>query len=148
MLPRTPLLLILIVLAAVAGLVLVYSGGRPAPPTAAGRSEPAPSPSPRSARQDPAPPPPIPAREDCSAPRWAAAANANAQSLVSRVWSPMRRIEVGWAAYAPLIAREIGTACPPATGGFAEALARWQVARRQPPTGTLDPDSFEVMRLI
>jgi hypothetical protein len=93
----------------------------------------------------PAPPvaaaPPSPA--DCAA-GPAAAARANAASLSTLAWAPFRhRPETGWETYAPLIAREIGTACPPGSAGFAARLAAWQQAHGLSPDGVMSPAVFD-----
>ena len=73
------------------------------------------------------------------------AAAANAASLESLAWSPFRRPETGWAIYAPWIAAEIGTACPPASPRFAAALAAWQRGHGLAATGIVDIPGFAVM---
>ncbi len=88
----------------------------PAPPPV---QAPAPSPSP-----PPQSPPPA-ASADCNAPAFAAAAQANAASLGQMSLNLFGRPETGWEVYAPVVAREIGTACAPDTPGFAQALAAW-----------------------
>ncbi len=76
----------------------------------------------------------------------AAAADANAASLSQLDWAPFRgRQERGWETYAPRIAAEIGTACPPTSAGFAAALARWQDAHRLPAAGIFDAATFKAM---
>lgn len=85
---------------------------------------------------------------DCSAPSHVAAAKVNAQTLRTRPWAPFRRPEVGWETYAPLIGREIGTACGPATPAFAAALARWQSSQLLSPTGVLSDVSFMRMKAL
>jgi hypothetical protein len=92
------------------------------------------------------PPSDITPPQDCAAAAYAAAARANTASLTALAWSPFRRPETGWEIYAPSVGREIGAACAPQSGRFAEALARWQAARRLTATGVLDEASFAVMR--
>ena len=76
----------------------------------------------------------------------AGAAAANAASLTMLAWAPFRgREETGWETYALRIATEIGTACPPASPGFAAALARWQDAHRLPANGLMDAGTFKAM---
>jgi hypothetical protein len=77
-----------------------------------------------------------------------AAAAANAASLWALQWSPFGRAETGWAIYEPLIANDIGSACPAASPGFAAALARWQAANALVPTGVLDPATFPRLRVL
>lgn len=74
------------------------------------------------------------------------AAQQNAATFSSLAWAPFGRAETGWATYAPLIAHEIGTACEPATPGFAAALAAWQSARGLAADGVLQAQTFEPMR--
>lgn len=76
------------------------------------------------------------------------AAVANTASLRTLVWAPFGRRETGWEVYAPLIAREIGTTCSPATGGFAAKVAAWQAAHRLSPTGAIDLQTFEAMSKV
>lgn len=92
-----------------------------------------------------APPPATgPCRDE---PRFAAAASANARSLDGLDWKPFGVPERGWRIYAPLIAREIGTACPADASGFADALAAWQDAKDIPTRGEMTAETFEVMRV-
>ena len=95
-----------------------------------------------------APPPAPPAVEvaqACDA-GPSAAAQANAASLDTLAWAPFRRAELGWATYAPLIAREIATGCAPATPGFAAALAAWQARQTLPADGIMSEAVFARMR--
>ena len=77
-----------------------------------------------------------------------AAARANAVSLTSLAWSPFGRAETGWETYAPLIAREIATACSPDTPGFAAALAAWQDRQRLPADGMINAAAFARLKGI
>jgi hypothetical protein len=111
------------------------------------RCSPAPHPPPAAATPATAPHRPTPtALVDCAS-GPAAAAQANAASLATLAWAPFGRPETGWETYAPLIAREIGTACAPQTPGFAAALATWQAAHQLPADGVLQPATFEPMRV-
>jgi hypothetical protein len=74
------------------------------------------------------------------------AAEANAASLTSLPLTPFGRPELGWAIYAPAIAREAHTACAADTRGFAYALARWQFSHGLSPHGAVDPDTFAAMK--
>ena len=74
------------------------------------------------------------------------AAAANAISQTTLPLQPFGRPELGWAVYAPAIAREAGTACAADTPGFAIALARWQFAHGLTPHGAVDPPTFEAMK--
>ena len=94
-----------------------------------------------------APPPPEPRNEACSVSGWSEAAAANSASLVTLAWAPFGRPETGWETYAPLIGREAGTRCGPATTGFAAALARWQTGHRLSQDGVFKPSDFEPMRV-
>ncbi|HEY5107140.1 MAG TPA: D-alanyl-D-alanine carboxypeptidase family protein [Caulobacteraceae bacterium] len=76
------------------------------------------------------------------------AAARNAVSLETLAWSPFGRSETGWAIYEPLIAREIGAACPPASPAFAGALARWQTRVGLPGSGIIDVASFSRLKRI
>ena len=84
--------------------------------------------------------------ERCDDPAFAAAARRNDENLRELTWAPFRRPETGWATYAPLVAREIGTQCPPGSPGFARALARWQARQKAAPTGALDEATFVRMK--
>jgi LAS superfamily LD-carboxypeptidase LdcB len=61
-------------------------------------------------------------------------------------WAPFGRTEVGWETYVPLIAREIRTACPPDSPGFAAALAAWEAAQRLPADGMLSEADFQRLK--
>ena len=86
-------------------------------------------------------PPPKPAGDTC-AEGPAAAAAGNRLSLPALVWAPFARPETGWETYAPLIAREIATACAPDTPGFAAALAAWQARQGLPDDGLMSEAVF------
>jgi zinc D-Ala-D-Ala carboxypeptidase len=79
---------------------------------------------------------------------WEDQAQRNAQNFESLPWAPFGVPETGWDAYWPAVAKEIGTACGPATGGFAAALAAWQKGHDLPQTGELDPQTIEAMRVV
>jgi LAS superfamily LD-carboxypeptidase LdcB len=81
-----------------------------------------------------------------SGPQGAAAGNAASVETMS--WAPLGRAEMGWESYAPLISEEIGTSCPPASPGFAAALAGWQAKHGLPAAGILDPSTFAAMKRI
>jgi D-alanyl-D-alanine carboxypeptidase len=86
---------------------------------------------------------------DCGRPTdLADAARANAASLETLAWAPFRRPETGWSTYAPVIAAEVGTACPPDSPGFAAALGAWQAAHGLAATGRIDPETVEPMRVM
>jgi zinc D-Ala-D-Ala carboxypeptidase len=88
-----------------------------------------------------------PAAADCNAPAFDQAASANAASLETLAWQPFHRNETGWRTYAPHIAVEIGVACPADSSGFAAALGAWQGGHGLPPTGRLDPATFDKMNI-
>lgn len=92
-----------------------------------------------------APPPPT-AEAGCARPGWSSAARRNAQTLTDRAWAPFGRTEVGWETYAPLLQREIGTACPPDSEGFAAAFAAWQDEQRLPADGVVDEADFQLLK--
>jgi D-alanyl-D-alanine carboxypeptidase len=73
------------------------------------------------------------------------AAQANADTLRTLVWTPFQKPETGWETYAPLIAREIVTACEPSSPAFAAALANWQAQNSLPGAGRVDPATFKAM---
>ncbi len=90
-----------------------------------------------------------PAPEHCSADAaFAAAATANAASVTGAAWSAFGRPELGWEIYAPLVAREIGTKCPPDTPGFAKALAAWQRGGQVGSGGVMDEPTLQRLRLV
>lgn len=83
---------------------------------------------------------------DCGVPgAFTSAAGDNAVSLHTLTLSPFGVPETGWAVYAPLIAREVGTACPPETPSFAANLAAWQGANALPATGRIDAAALSKM---
>ncbi len=82
----------------------------------------------------------------CNSPGWAAAAQANANALRQKVWTPFGRTEVGWETYAPLIQNEVGTACPPDSEGFAAAFAAWQDRKSLPADGVVDEADFQFVK--
>ena len=106
------------------------------------------APPPQPALGPPPPPPPPPAGlvRDCFAPEWERAARLNASSFKSLPWTPFGREETGWRIYAPLIAREIGVACPPDSSGFAQALAAWQARAGLPVDGLVSQATFVHMK--
>lgn len=108
----------------------------PAPPGRAVPAAPRPVP-------PPVPPPAAPgvAVAACSE-GLPAAARANSVSLRTLAWAPFGRAESGWETYAPLIKRELRTACAPNTPGFAAALAAWQRAQKLPADGTMSRAVF------
>lgn len=85
-------------------------------------------------------------RPDCQARGWERAAAVNASSLSALPWAPFRRPEIGWEVYAPLIAREIGTSCPPDSPAYAGALGAWQGKQRIYPDGLVGEPTFERMK--
>jgi hypothetical protein len=103
-------------------LVALAACGGPAPPA----SSPPKAPAPVSRAPDHGPPQD---RQGCFDAAFSAAAAANAASLRRLPFNGFGRAEAGWAIYAPLVAREIGSPCPPDSSGFAAALARWQAGR-------------------
>lgn len=93
------------------------------------------------------PPPPAPVVEgDCGALGAGAASAENARTLQTLAWRPFGRDELGWETYAPLIGREIGTACQPQSARFVERLAAWQKAVGRPPTGRMGEADFQIMK--
>ena len=92
----------------------------------------------------PAPPPPLPSRgaERCEAAGWGQAAQANATSLTTLAWTPFGRPETGWEAYAPLVAREVGTRCTADSAGFASAYAAWEQSQGLTADGVFKAEDF------
>lgn len=82
----------------------------------------------------------------CNSPGWSEAAQANANTLRQKVWTPFGRTEVGWETYAPLIQHEVGTACPPDSEGFAAAFAAWQDRKALPKDGVVDETDFQFVK--
>jgi hypothetical protein len=77
---------------------------------------------------------------------WDNAAQANGISLYTLEWSPFGSAEWGWETYTPLIQREIGSPCDPASPAFAEALAGFQARYGLMATGQFDQSTFQVFR--
>ena len=90
--------------------------------------------------------PPAPSSASCDG--GSPATRANQTSLTNLAWSPFGRPESGWATYAPLVAREIGTACPPDSAGFARDYARWQARMKVTADGVFKPGDFERLRAM
>ena len=90
--------------------------------------------------------PPAAARAEACGQGPTGAALANAASLHSLRWAPFGRAETGWETYAPLVARELRTACPPQSPGFAAALAAWQATQRLPSDGVLTAPAFNRLK--
>jgi zinc D-Ala-D-Ala carboxypeptidase len=74
------------------------------------------------------------------------AAGPNLASLAGLRWAPFGRPEIGWRAYEPLAAREIGSLCPAESPGFAAALASWQSAHGLAGRGVMDGATLSLMR--
>ncbi len=90
--------------------------------------------------------PDAPKAAGCEAPDFAAAAAANATGMRGLVFSLFGLPEVGWGVYGPLLAREVRTACPPESSGFARDLAGWGPGRS--PDGIVDLDTLKSMAVI
>ena len=91
-------------------------------------------------------PPPLAseAGSGCEDVAYTGGAVANALSLGA---APSGSGGVAWAPFAPLVSREIGTACPPDTAGFARALARWRRAHALAPAGgAMDAPALQALR--
>ncbi|THD73200.1 D-alanyl-D-alanine carboxypeptidase family protein [Phenylobacterium sp.] len=144
--PSTPLRFLggLALTAVILGLVVlrVTSCAPVSKPHATAARPPSVAPAPRA----PAPLPPQ-APSACNV-GPADAARANAGSLKTLVWAPFGRSETGWATYAPLIAREIRTACAPDTPAFAAALAAWTAGQRLPADGVMTPVIFVRLKTV
>jgi zinc D-Ala-D-Ala carboxypeptidase len=86
-------------------------------------------------------------REGCAEPvRFVAAAAENRANLERISWAPFGRAERGWATYAPFVGQTVGTACPPDSPRFAEALASWAGRNGLSPDGVLDDGDFARMK--
>jgi LAS superfamily LD-carboxypeptidase LdcB len=131
----------IVVLGLIALRVTSCAPARPPPPQAVPSQAPAATPTPA----PPPAPPPAQAVTACNT-GSAAAALANAASLQTLAWAPFGGPETGWETYAPLIGREIHTACPPQTPGFANALQDWERAQGLPGDGTLTVAVFNRMK--
>lgn len=92
------------------------------------------------------PPPAAAVTADCDAPTFAEAARANAASLATMPLDAFGRPEVGWEIYAPLVAREIGSACGPGTPGFAQAFSTWQQRTGKPADGVVTAPGLQEMK--
>jgi hypothetical protein len=89
-------------------------------------------------------PPPAGCQTD---PAFAAASGANAATSANAPWSVFGRPENGWQIYVPLVAREIGVACPPSSEGFAAALAGWQRSHGVAASGAMDEATLRAFDL-
>jgi hypothetical protein len=92
---------------------------------------------------------PTAAGENCrTAPAFAAAAQANAQSLASAPWSVFGRPETGWQIYAPDIDNELATDCPAWSEAFAAKLAGWQRSHALAPSGAMDAITLRALDVV
>lgn len=90
-----------------------------------------------------------PSPPDCRGPsEFTAPASDNARSLDQLQWSPLGTNETGWQAYAPLVGHEIGSACPPGSLDFAQALARWQASHGVLADGRMNLATFTALYRI
>lgn len=90
---------------------------------------------------------PVRAQDGCGGPPAAVAVGlANGYSLTWLHWTPFDQVERGWLTYLPLIAREIGTDCAPASAGFAQALAAFQKRHGLAAHGLFTPATFQVFK--
>lgn len=115
------------------------------------------TPAPQIATAPPPPPPPrgeqppeqaavIAPRAYCPGPGFEAAARQNVVSIHGLEFAPFGRPEHGWEIYAPGIAQEISSECPPETAQFAARLAAWQGRRGLPSSGVMDAGSFSALK--
>lgn len=82
----------------------------------------------------------------CMAVAYTADAVANALSLAD---AQTAAGVAAWAPYAPLTAREIGSACPADSSGFARALAAWRAAHGlEPAGGTMDAATLQALQAV
>jgi len=87
----------------------------------------------------------------CDGPSFVAAARANAQSVNTSPWmfsagTREKPEGPGWAVYVPIIAHTLGTACGPATTGFAQALSNWQNQHGLAADGTMSRNTAAKMK--
>lgn len=87
-----------------------------------------------------------PAEQGCQAPAYERAAASNSSGLRDLGFSLFGRQEVGWETYAPLLARELRTACGPDSSGFAAAVSRWAPGRS--PDGVVDIDTLKSLAVV
>lgn len=85
---------------------------------------------------------------DSSDPMAMSAAVENGISLYAMDWAPFGAREQGWQTYVPMIQREIGSPCDPASEAFALKLAAFQSRYNLSATGLFDVQTFGVMRGI
>lgn len=77
-----------------------------------------------------------------------AASADNTTGLTTTSVTPFGKVETGWAIYAPLVAREIETACDPETPAFAAALSRWQAAHALAADGRMTAATLSAMSTV
>lgn len=82
----------------------------------------------------------------CDVAEFDQAALANTRSLTQLRHAPFGRAETGWETYAPMVAREIGSACEPSASGFAKALADYQVEHGEPADGIMSAALFSALK--
>lgn len=85
-------------------------------------------------------------RAYCPGSGFEAAAQQNVASLRTLEFAPFGRAERGWEIYAPGIAQEVGSECPPETAQFADRLAGWQGRHGLPANGVMDAASFAALK--
>ena len=76
-----------------------------------------------------------------------AASADNTTGLTATPVAPFGKAETGWAIYAPLVGREIATACGPGTPAFAAALGRWQAAHALSADGRMSAATLSAMSM-
>lgn len=83
----------------------------------------------------------------CGRPKaFVAAARYNAAAESDLIASPFGRPERGWAIYEARIAETLKTRCPPASPGFAAAVARFQKTNGSAPHGAMTPETWAAMK--
>jgi D-alanyl-D-alanine carboxypeptidase len=127
-------------------LVIRVTSDKPIPPPSAATVRPIPPPAPLPAPSAASGVPGAIIPPSCQARGWGRAAQTNAAQLRTLAWAPFRRPEIGWEVYAPLIAREIGSACPPESEAFAAAFGAWQGNQRLLPDGVVKEADFIRMK--
>ena len=79
---------------------------------------------------------------------WRAATQANTAQSANAPISPFGVQETGWAVYAPLIGREISSACAGTTPAFAAAVSRWQAGHAVAANGIVDGPTLKALGAV
>ncbi len=132
-----------VTLAGAAGVAWTLGGlGGAGPPGSAPDARPATSAAPGlgAGRSQVRAPPHLAEGASCADPDYAGDAASNALGL--------QRAD-DWGPFAPLMAREVGSSCPPESPGFARAVAGWRAAHAlRPAGGTVDAPTLAALRAL